>query len=476
MSAQVILMVGQPPEWAADLAGLINQEPFVDILPVESLADARQFLDVILPDLVLVYADGLMPASEESADSSVDNDDTDLNAVVSFCQWVRQSQQSSSNQQGNNHRSILMVQSEAANEDDRLRLMIEGADDILNQQMSVEELRVRILVQIRRNLEMLAHPITRLPNLDIANRVLQRWMNLYTIEPERTWSLGLIRIDHMDIYREVYGEQATGQVLQSLTQLLAQLVHPPDFLGHATETNTLVMITPAAKTESVARKLCQEFEAHAPEFYSSADRQRGYLIAQDEYRVSHRVPLMSLSIGMVNHAGQQYKTYKHAFSEAYHLLSLASRSLGNTWVSETAKLTSGQSQPVERTDSKTGLPTPQVLVIEPDDALAFLLQSTLEMQGYEVTRAMDSKGALHAQQHQPANLILMDVLLDDDTSGNSGWQCCQALKAINADTHIVVMATVHDRHKAMAAGADIYLPKPFELIALLNTVEQVLKG
>lgn len=486
MSAQVILLVGQPPEWAEDLPGLISQEPFVDILPVDSLADARQFLDVILPDLILVFSDGLQPGDNDEDAANPNNkkspgesdsttEETGLDATITFCQWVREAQQASGNQLGNNQRSILMVHGAETDEETRLQLLIEGADDVITQGMSVEELRVRLLVQIRRNLEMLAHPITRLPNLDIANRVLQRWMNLYAIEPDRTWALGLIRIDHLDVYREVYGEQATAQVLQQLTQLLAHLVHPPDFLGHATETNTLLMVTPAPKIEHVARQLCEQFEQAVPNFYSQADRQRGYLIAQDEYRVSHRVPLMSLSIGLVNHAGQQYTTYKQAFAEATHLLTLAHRSVGNTWVSETAKLTTGHSQPTARAEN-TNQHTPHILVVEPDDALAFLLQSTLEMQGYTVARAVGTASATAAQQTQAANLVLMDVLLDEDTTGEAGWQLCEQLKTLTPNAHLVTLATVHDRHRAMQAGADIYLPKPFELIALLNTIEQVLKG
>ncbi len=460
-----MMLVGRPPSWAEDLVELIGQEPYVDCLPVETLADARQFLDIILPDLILVYADGLVNP-DDTGSELLTQDDAEPQ-VVDFCKQLRQSPHLSTEK----HRPIIIIHSENTTEQTRLRYMIEGADDTLNQAMSVEELRVRLLVQIRRNLEMLSNPVTRLPNLDIANRVLQRWINLYAIEPERTWALGLIRVDNLNVYEEVYGEMATGQVLSTITQLLAGLVHPPDFLGHATETNTLIMITPAKKIERVAQLLCRQFEEAAPQFYSATDRKRGYLVAQDDYRVSRRVPLMSLSMGLVHHAGQAYTNYKQAFAEATHLASLAQRSVSNNWISETAKLAGN-------TDN-TAIPTketPHVLVVEPDDALAFLLQSTLEMQGFTVDWAQNAPKALEYATATPPTLVLMDVVLEGGTAHDDapeGWQLCQTLKTVHPAATVIMLATIHDRHKAMQSGADIYLPKPFELIALLNTVDQI---
>ncbi len=469
MSAQVMMLVGRPPDWADTLVELIGQEPYVDCMPVETLADARQFLDIILPDLILVYAEGLVDS--DSPDGELLTKEAAEPQVVDFCKNLRQSPNLSTEK----HRPIIIIHSENTTEQTRLRYMIEGADDTLNQAMSVEELRVRLLVQIRRNLEMLSHPTTRLPNLDIANRVLQRWINLYGIEPERTWALGLIRIDNLNVYEEVYGEMATGQVLGTITQLLAGLVHPPDFLGHATETNTLIMITPAKKVERVAQLLCRQFEEAAPQFYSATDRKRGYLIAQNDYRVSRRVPLMSLSLGLVHHAGQAYNNYKQAFAEATHLAGLAQRSIGNTWISETAKLAGGTEESPAVASAKT---VPHVLVVEPDDALAFLLQSTLEMQGFTVDWAQNAPKALECAAAKAPTLVLMDVVLETENThdGTEGWQLCQTLKTLHPNTTVIMLATIHDRHKAMQSGADIYLPKPFELIALLNTVDQLTNG
>ena len=40
---------------------------------------------------------------------------------------------------------------------------------------------------------------------------------------------------------------------------------------------------------------------------------------------------------------------------------------------------------------------------------------------------------------------------------------------------IISISTLHDREKSLSAGADVYLPKPFELSSLFNWVDYFLK-
>lgn len=480
MSAQVILMVGQPPEWADKLVDLINEEPFVDCLTVDTMDEAHRFIDMILPDLVLVFSDRFtsdsedaenLPATPNLMDMSLNiegfsesttpaNTQTTYADVIEFCRQMR-------NDVGNlpqeKHRPVLIVHSETATEQERIYAMVEGADDIWTQTEGLEELRVRLLVHIRRQLETLSNPITRLPNLDIASKVLQRWINLADMDERRTWALTLIRLNHIETYHDVYGDMATNQVYKALASMLSQLVHPPDFVGHSSETNTLMMVTPAPKAEKIIKILCRQFEDMVPNFYSNADRKRGYLMTQNNNKVSQRVPLLSMSAGIVSSTSNQHTHYKTVFSEGMHLVHMARRRFGNTWLSDSLKISGSQGAAVDEPS--------RILIIESDDAFSFLLQSTLEMQGFDIATASNVEDAKATIASYHPHLVLLDALIED---AETGWQLCDDIKTEHPDILTMMLCSVHNRDKALQAKADFYLPKPFELVALFNTIDSIL--
>lgn len=468
MSAQVILMIGEPPEWAENLANLINEEPFVDCLTVTELDEAHRFMEMIIPDVVLIFADRFrvsddIPVADikiESAHDIVPGASQNFADVIEFCRQLR-AQPTDIPQE--KHRPVLIIHSETATEQERIHAMVEGADDIWTQRDGLEELRVRLLVHIRRQLETLCNPLTRLPNLDIATKVLQRWMNLATMDERRNWALTLIRLNHVGPYQEIYGDMATQQVYKALASLLGQVVHPPDFMGHSSETNTLIVVSAAPKAEKIIKLLCRQFEEMVPNFYSNADRKRGYLMIQDENKVSQRVPLMTLSAGIVTSASQQHTNYKTAFAEAMHLVHMARRRIGNNWLSDKLKL-SGTQTTVEEEQQR-------ILIVESDEAFAFLLESTLEMQGFAMSVAKDIDEAKTAIAREHPHMVLLDALINDS---ESGWQLCQEIKSQHPDTLTMLLSSIHDRDKALLHHADFYLPKPFEMTALFNTIDSVL--
>ena len=73
------------------------------------------------------------------------------------------------------------------------------------------------------------------------------------------------------------------------------------------------------------------------------------------------------------------------------------------------------------------------------------------------------------------DLVLLESALTDRTM--DGWELCRALKDSADLCNVwVVMATSHpDQSMALEAGADLYLPKPFDMHALLNEVSHLLK-
>ncbi|MFI7050531.1 response regulator transcription factor [Streptosporangium canum] len=118
--------------------------------------------------------------------------------------------------------------------------------------------------------------------------------------------------------------------------------------------------------------------------------------------------------------------------------------------------------------------TARVLVVDDEPALREALQSSLEYEGYRVGLASDGLGALEVLEHEPYELVLLDVMMPR----LDGLTTCRRLRA--AGNHVpVLMLTardaVGDRVSGLDAGADDYLVKPFELDELLARVRALLR-
>jgi len=117
--------------------------------------------------------------------------------------------------------------------------------------------------------------------------------------------------------------------------------------------------------------------------------------------------------------------------------------------------------------------TPRILVIEDDANTRYAMQFILENAGYQVEFAEAGEKALLAAQHQRPDLILMDIMMPN----MDGYQVARMLKAQKQLAHIPVVALTAramkgDREKALAAGCNDYLTKPFESKDILSMLEK----
>ena len=454
MSLQVVLLIGKEPEIAPALFEKLSEESLVECLYLEDFSQTQALMEDSLPDLILLFADALEAAEEN---------------VYEFCMNLREQ---STIVQGE-YRPVLVIQTASQDEEKRIQYLLHGADDTLSSSLSTDELGIRLLVHLRRNLDILSNTQTRLPGLKLCSKLLQRQINRHRAAmaagvedaADTGWALMLIELDHFDVYGEVYGELARTQVVKTFGAMLRTLVVSPDFIGHSSETDTFIVISHPDRVEKIAALLCQQFDSVVPNFYSEKDKKQGYIISVSDSKASRRVPLLSLSIGIATHIAQPVETYKAAFNACNEMRMLAQATPGNHWVSDRLKLSG----------SKTAVSAaiPSVLVIESDAALAFLLKTTLEMQHYQVDAVSNPSDAIEMSNGRTIDLVLMDAVLNGE---NTGWELCRTLKAKHPNTNVIFISTVHDRDKALSAGADLYLPKPFELVSLFSWIDRLLKG
>jgi DNA-binding response OmpR family regulator len=118
--------------------------------------------------------------------------------------------------------------------------------------------------------------------------------------------------------------------------------------------------------------------------------------------------------------------------------------------------------------------TTTVLVVEDDRDLLSVLQRILAGEGYQVLSAQDGEAALASALDHAPDLLILDVGLPK----RSGYEVARELRARNFPSPILMLTargSVRDKVSGLDAGADDYLPKPFEYAELLARVKALLR-
>jgi two-component system, OmpR family, response regulator MprA len=117
---------------------------------------------------------------------------------------------------------------------------------------------------------------------------------------------------------------------------------------------------------------------------------------------------------------------------------------------------------------------PTVLVADDDRAIRESLSRALELEGYTVVEVVDGVEALTRAHRESFDALVLDVMMP----GLDGLGVCRVLRA-EGDRTPVLMLTARvetpDRVAGLDAGADDYLPKPFELDELLARLRALLR-
>lgn len=115
---------------------------------------------------------------------------------------------------------------------------------------------------------------------------------------------------------------------------------------------------------------------------------------------------------------------------------------------------------------------PRLLLVEDDDELSGMLVRILSAKGYVVTCAADGQRALHLGLGDGFDVVVLDRSLPS----LDGLDVLKAWRAHGILTPTLVLsarATAHDRAAGLAAGAEDYLAKPFDVGVLLARVRAI---
>ncbi|HTA32600.1 MAG TPA: response regulator transcription factor [Solirubrobacteraceae bacterium] len=114
----------------------------------------------------------------------------------------------------------------------------------------------------------------------------------------------------------------------------------------------------------------------------------------------------------------------------------------------------------------------RLLVVDDDPSVREALALVLDLNGFEVTTAIDGREAIRTLAIDSPDAVILDVLMP----GLDGLEVCRRLRATGNRTPVLMLTArseVSERVAGLEAGADDYLAKPFareELIARLRAL------
>ena len=412
-----VLIIDKRKELSVKYKKSIDDEQTSAVI-ARTLKDAVALVQESEPDLIIIS-------------DSIDED------LSSFCEKMRTLTY--------NTRPTIIALSKSADTSDRIKVLASGADDFLSEPVNIEEFKMRIKAHLRRDIESNLNNVTLLPNKKYVYKAIRRLLH-----SENKLAILLAGIENLDNYKSVYSDIAGDKLLQTFAAITKSALDANDFLGQLDDKN-FVIITNPYRAEKMAAFLTFAFDTVTPKFYSEQDARRGYTLLDGDRKAGMRANFVSVLIGGILDNYESISGVDGLLEKLFAIKKIARIPSGSNYAIDRIKLTGENSVIIPEINRS-------VYISEPDEALALLLRTTLELQGYEICETLDNK----------PGIVILDS--EDDMSG---LKVCKDLKAnLNfVNTKIIVTSTVHDKSAILNAGADLYLPKPYEISDLIRWIE-----
>lgn len=116
-----------------------------------------------------------------------------------------------------------------------------------------------------------------------------------------------------------------------------------------------------------------------------------------------------------------------------------------------------------------------LLIVDDQAGIRRLLCEVFSEDGLEVDMAASGVEAVHKVVSQKPRVVLLDSSMPE----MNGLETAAKIRELKIETIIMMMSAFDDAFyisKAKALGINYYLNKPFDLISLRSTVQEILKG
>ena len=354
-----------------------------------------------------------------------------------------------------NMRPIIVAMSKSADYNDRIKVLESGADDFLSEPVNSDEFKVRMTAHLRREFESNLNLKRFLPNKNYSLRALKR-----KLSEDKPWAVLYISIENFESYKHAYTQLASDKLLQTYVAIIQASLNENDYIGEMAE-NIFLVITDPVKAERLARFLIFAFDSVANKFYAEHDLDRGYMILQGDEYAGRRANFVHSTIGVLTNEFAKYKDTAQVLNALLQVHTLADNPNRSNYLIERPKI-SGEDSVLEPVYNN------RVIIFETDEALGILLNTILKLQGYQTE--IINEYAIPEDSEMPA-LFIIDA---GDVEKRNGLNLCYKLKQEEKfkNSKVIVTSIIHDKELVLNTGADLYIPKPYEITQLIKWVNE----
>ena len=180
-----------------------------------------------------------------------------------------------------------------------------GADEVVREGLDEAEAYVRLNAMLRRSdRDLHVHPSTRLPGAVEIEAEINRRMR-----DGGYFAACYADLDHFKEFNDRYSYYEGDRVIRMVARILHDVVKgvcgTAGFVGHIGGDDFLFVI-PLDAVSEVCEEIVSIFDTFVPYQYSEQDRRAGYYFGKDRRGQLHRVPLMTLSIGIVTNEKRHF--------------------------------------------------------------------------------------------------------------------------------------------------------------------------
>ncbi|MGH7699388.1 MAG: diguanylate cyclase [Gemmatimonadales bacterium] len=206
-----------------------------------------------------------------------------------------------------------------------------GADEVITSLFEPPEQAGRLDALLTRTARDVAvNPSTRLPGTTEIEREMRRRM-----EREERFAVCYADLDHFKEYNDRYSYHDGDRVIYILSRILHDVVRgmlgPRGFVGHIGG-DDFICVIPIDAIPEVCGEILTVFDTVIPYQYNEQDRRAGYFFGKDRRGQLHRVPLMTLSIGIVTNEHRHFAHPAQVSELATEMKSYAKTQPGSVFV------------------------------------------------------------------------------------------------------------------------------------------------
>ena len=166
----------------------------------------------------------------------------------------------------------IIFLTEKRDRDDRLHGLELGADDYITKPFDIQELRLRVRNTLQRATQgSLNNPVSELPDGALVDEKLRELLQA------GRWSLILVSIINLDVFRDAYGFVASDDVLRAISLMIKNAMREggdaDEFVGHLTPTD-FVLVVSSGNLSALQQLISKRLEQSLDYFYPIKDREQ----------------------------------------------------------------------------------------------------------------------------------------------------------------------------------------------------------